>query len=78
MPRVSRSSIVAGTSSRDLTPEDAITTGIRAQAPRSAETSGGVGKPRWTPPRPPVPMNRIPSAAAAASVPPTVVAPTAP
>ena len=52
--------------------------GARAQAPRSAETSGGVGKPRWTPPRPPVPMNRISTAAAAASVPPTVVAPTSP
>ena len=46
--------------------------------PRSAETSGGVGKPRCTPPRPPVPMKRIPTAAAAVSVPPTVVAPTAP
>ena len=51
---------------------------MRAAAARSAETSGGVGKPRWTPPRPPVPMKRIPTAAAAVSVPPTVVAPTAP
>ena len=47
-------------------------------SPRSAETSGGSGKPRWTPPRPPVPMKPIPTARQAASVPPTVVAPTAP
>ena len=66
------------TSRSDLTPDEAIRAGIRAAAARSAETSGGCGKPRWTPPRPPVPMKRIPTAAAAASVPPTVVAPTAP
>ncbi len=47
-------------------------------APRSAETSGGFGKPRCTPPIPPVAMKRIPTARATASVPPTVVAPTAP
>ena len=37
-----------------------------------------IGKPRWTPPMPPVASTRIPSARATASVPPTVVAPTAP
>src|SRR5207253_1545182 len=35
------------------------------------------GKPRWTPPMPPVARTRMPAARAAASVPPTVVAPTA-
>jgi hypothetical protein len=35
-------------------------------------------KPRCTPPIPPVPMNRIPSWRQTASVPPTVVAPSAP
>ena len=59
-------------------PDEAITAGIRAAAARSAETSGGEGNPRCTPPSPPVPMKRIPTAAAAVSVPPTVVAPTAP
>ena len=54
-----------GTSRSDLTPDEATRAGMRAAAARSAETSGGVGKPRWTPPRPPVPMNRIPTAAAA-------------
>ena len=49
-----------------------------ASTPRSAETSGGVGQPRCTPPRPPVAMKRIPAALQTASVPPTVVAPTAP
>ena len=47
-------------------------------APRSAETSGGSGKPRCTPPSPPVAIHRMPAARATASVPPTVVAPTAP
>ena len=78
MPSVSSTSAVAGTSRSDLTPDEAISAGTRAHTPRSADTSGVVGKPRWTPPSPPVPMKRMPTAAAAASVPPTVVAPTAP
>ena len=48
-----------------------------ASACRSAETSGGVGQPRWTPPRPPVASTRMPAAPQTASVPPTVVAPIA-
>ena len=71
-------STVAGTSSRLFTPEKTITASVRAIALRSAETSGGSGYPRWTPPRPPVPMARMPAARAAARVPPTVVPPTAP
>ena len=51
---------------------------MRASSARSAETSGRSAKPRWTPPIPPVPMKRIPASRAAASVPPTVVAPSAP
>ncbi len=61
-PSVSSSSTVEPTSRSDLTPDETISAGMRAQAPRSAETSGGVGKPRWTPPRPPVPMKRMPTA----------------
>ena len=49
-----------------------------ASSPRSAETSGCSVQPRWTPPRPPVAITRIPAARQTASVPPTVVAPTAP
>ena len=61
-----------------MTPEEVTSAGMRASAARSAETSGGVGKPRCTPPSPPVPMKRMPTAAAAVSVPPTVVAPATP
>ncbi len=63
MPSVSSTSTVAPTSSSDLTPDDTITAGVRAAAARSADTSGGAGNPRWTPPSPPVPMKRMPTAA---------------
>ena len=69
---------MAGTSSSDLTPDETTSARVCASACRSAETSGGVGQPRWTPPRPPVAMKWMPAALQTASVPPTVVAPTAP
>ena len=75
-PSVSSSSAVAGTSSSDLTPDETTSACVVASACRSADTSGGVGQPRWTPPSPPVAMKRIPAARQTASVPPTVVAPT--
>ena len=78
MPRVSRYSMVAGTSRSDFAPEHATSTGDWTSASRSAETSGGEGKPRWTPPIPPVPRKWIPTMRATVSAPPTVVAPTAP
>ena len=78
MPSVSSSSLVAGTSSSDLTPQETITTRVRASSPRSDEMSGGRGNSRWTPPRPPVAITSMPSGRTAASVPPTVVAPSAP
>src|SRR4051794_3602107 len=77
MPSDSRSSAVAGTSSSDFTPDETTSAGVRASCARSALTSGGSGKPRCTPPSPPVAIQRIPTACATASVPPTVVAPTA-
>ena len=46
----------------------------RARAGRRRRRSA----PRWTPPMPPVPRKRMPTARAIARVPPTVVAPTAP
>ena len=76
-PSVSSSSDVAGTSSSDFTPAETTSTGVFASCARSAETSGGSGNPRCTPPSPPVAMNEMPAARATASVPPTVVAPTA-
>ena len=48
------------------------------RATMSAETSGGEGYPRCTPPIPPVPRNLMPTPRATASTPPTVVAPTSP
>src|SRR4051794_35158801 len=77
MPSDSSPSLVAGTSRSDFTPADTTSAGVRASCARSAETSGGFGKPRWTPPSPPVAMKRSPAARATASVPPTVVAPIA-
>ncbi len=77
-PSVSSSSEVAATSSSDLTPEETTSTCASESARRSADTSGGVGQPRCTPPSPPVAMNLIRAALQAASVPPTVVAPTTP
>ena len=44
----------------------------------SAETSSGVGYPRWTPPIPPVAKKRMPTSLATVRTPPTVVAPTSP
>src|SRR5581483_11071784 len=76
-PSDSSSSAVAGTSSSDLTPAETTSAGVRASCARSALTSGGCGKPRWTPPRPPVASQAMPADRATASVPPTVVAPTA-
>ena len=62
----------------DFAPEHVTRTGDETSATRSADTSGGVGYPRCTPPMPPVPMNRMPTIRATASTPPTVVAPTSP
>ena len=76
MPSDSRSSIVAGTSSSDLMPDETTSASVRASSPRSAEMS--MRLPRCTPPIPPVPRKPMPAARQAASVPPTVVAPTAP
>ena len=68
-----------GTSRSDLTPDEAIEQpGCAPQRRDRPRRRAASGKPRCTPPRPPVPMKRIPTAAAAVSVPPTVVAPTAP
>jgi hypothetical protein len=69
---------VAGTSRRDFTPDETTSARVRASAGMSADTSGGDGNPRWTPPMPPVPRNEMPTQSATASAPPTVVAPTAP
>src|SRR5215204_4489061 len=77
MPSVSSASAVAGTSRIDLAPEATTATRVRASSPRSEDTSGRCVQPRCTPPIPPVPMNRSPTVRATASVPPTVVAPTA-
>src|SRR5439155_3648217 len=60
----------------DFTPEQTTSAAGRASSPRSAEMSSR--SPRWTPPIPPVAMNPIPAERQAASVPPAVVAPTAP
>ena len=76
IPSDSRSSIVAGTSSSDLMPDETTSASVRASSPRSAEMS--MRLPRCTPAIPPVPRNPIPAARQAASVPARVVAPTAP
>jgi hypothetical protein len=75
---VSSSSAVAGTSRIDLAPLHVTTAGVRAIWIRSAEMSSDSAKPRCTPPMPPVAMNDIPASRQIASVPPTVVEPTAP
>jgi hypothetical protein len=69
---------VALTSRIDLAPEQTTTAGVRASCGRSAEISSVSANPRCTPPIPPVPTNRIPTVRLTASVPPTVVEPSAP
>ena len=67
-----------GTSSSDLTPErddERLRPRELAEVRRDVQA---LGQPRCTPPIPPVAMKPIPAARQAASVPPTVVAPTAP
>src|SRR5256712_14137497 len=58
--------------------EERRSVGGRASPEGSPEPRGGPGRPRGPPPSPPVPMNRSPTSRQTASVPPTVVAPTAP
>ena len=57
-------------------PEQKTATGERPSSSRSADSSSG--RPRWTPPMPPVAIKRIPAIAATRIVAATVVAPTEP
>ena len=61
-----------------MAPAHVVTTGWRAIAPRSADTSPLTSLWRWTPPMPPVANTRIPAAWATASVADTVVTPSPP
>src|SRR5207245_1509407 len=73
---VSSRSSVLGRSRMIFAPEQKTATGERPSSSRSADSSSG--RPRWTPPMPPVAIKRIPAIAATRIVAATVVAPTEP
>src|SRR5258708_6061649 len=76
MDRLSSRSIVSGRSRMILAPAQNTATAVRPSSTRSADWSSG--RPRCTPPIPPVAKKRMPAMAAARIVAATVLAPTFP